>query len=135
MVRKICVLIEDDPADRALFASAMVNVACDFDVLVFGNAQEAIRKIRDREIIPDVIFLDMNMPGINGYQFLVYLKGQIRYSRIPVIVYSTTADPLERTRTRKMGAAGFFERPAAYSELSSKLTEMLADIRILNTAK
>jgi len=135
MVRKICVLIDDDADDRALFVSAMIDVAGDFDVIVFENAQEAIRRIRDREIIPDVIFLDLNMPGINGYQLLVYLKGQIRYNRIPVIVYATTADALEKTRTRKMGAAGFFQKPAAYSELSLKLTEMFADVRVLNAAQ
>jgi CheY-like chemotaxis protein len=126
MVRKVCVLIDDDADDRELFATAMATVSREYEVVLISNVTEGIRMIRDQQIVPDVIFLDLNMPGINGYQFLVYLKGQIRYRSIPVIVYSTTSDPEEIKRTRKLGAAAFFEKPVRYSELCRSLSTLFS---------
>jgi DNA-binding NtrC family response regulator len=130
MGRKVCVLIDDDAGDREVFANAIAAISAEFHVILIENATECIKMIRDREIVPDVIFLDLNMPGVNGYQFLVYLKGQIRYRSVPVIVYSTTSDPEEAKRTRKLGAATFFEKPIRYSDLCLSLSMLLSDERI-----
>jgi CheY-like chemotaxis protein len=130
--RKVCLLIDDDRDDREIFSIAMGEVSDDIDVLTLDNAMDAIYKIREGEVKPDLIFLDLNMPGTNGYQVLVYLKGQIRYRKIPVIVYSTTNDPEEVKRTKKLGAAAFFIKPAKFSELRQQLFELLSDSKIFN---
>ena len=110
MNKKVCLLIDDDEEDREMFVAALAEVSSDVRIMTVQNARDAIGKIRTGEIRPDFIFLDLNMPCVNGYEFLVYLKGQIRQSRIPVIVYSTVSDPSEVTRTKKLGAHAFFER-------------------------
>jgi CheY-like chemotaxis protein len=131
MVRKVCLLIDDDGDDREVFAVAMSEIYSGLDVLMTDNATEAIQNIRDGKIRPDVIFLDLNMPGVNGYQFLVYLKGQIRYKKIPVVVYSTSNDPEEIRRTKKLGAATFFEKPVTFCDLKKRLALLLGEMGIL----
>lgn len=132
MERKVCVLIDDDADDREAFAIAMAAISSEFDVVLIENAMDAIRRVRDKQLIPDVIFLDLNMPGVNGYEFLVYLKGQIRYMRIPVVVYSNSGDPEEIRRTTKLGAAAFFKKPVKAPELRTSLQELLASMELIN---
>jgi CheY-like chemotaxis protein len=129
MDRKVCLLIDDDHEDREVFSEAMSKIPS-VTLFTIADGREAIQKIRGREIQPDIIFLDLNMPGFNGYEFLVYLKGQMRCAKIPVIVYSTSDDAGEVLRTKKLGAHGFFRKPDCSSELSVKLCQLLMDIGI-----
>lgn len=128
--KKVCLLIDDDEEDREMFATAVSEVSTDVRLMTVQNARDAIGKIRTGEIRPDFIFLDLNMPCVNGYEFLVYLKGQIRQNRIPVIVYSTVSDPLEVTRTKKLGAHAFFEKPSGIKELKLRLSELFIDLLV-----
>jgi CheY-like chemotaxis protein len=126
--KKVCLLIDDDEDDREMFAAAVAEVSSDVRVMTVENARDAIGKIRTGEIRPDFIFLDLNMPCVNGYEFLVYLKGQIRQTRIPVIVFSNVSDPLEVTRTKKLGAHAFFEKSPCIDDLKARLSELFLDL-------
>jgi DNA-binding NtrC family response regulator len=130
MERKVCLLIDDDADERNLFSTAMGEVESDLEVIMIEDTTAAIRDIRDGKLRPSIIFLDLNMPSINSYQVLVYLKGQMRHKKIPVVVYSTSNDPEEVKRTKKLGAAAFFEKPVKYSELKQQLFDLLSDVRL-----
>jgi PleD family two-component response regulator len=130
MERKVCLLIDDDADDRNLFSTAMGELESDLEVITIKDANTAIHDIRDGKIRPSIIFLDLNMPCVNGYQVLVYLKGQIRHRKIPVVVYSTSNDPDEVKRTKKLGATAFFEKPVTYSDLKQRLSDLLSDVRV-----
>src|ERR1700742_4342006 len=86
-------LIDDDTDDRELFSEALATVD---PVIVCDQATdgaEALDRLIKREISePDIIFLDINMPVMNGWQFLTKLKSVEKYRHIPVIVYSTSSN-------------------------------------------
>ncbi len=124
----MCLLIDDDVSDTADFATAMAEIDSPYKVLTLASARDAIMKLRNGEIAPEVIFLDLNMPCVNGYEFLVYLKGQMRHRSIPVIVYSMASDPAEVNRTRKLGAHAFFEKPQSYDILKARLMSIFHEL-------
>jgi CheY-like chemotaxis protein len=88
MKRKF-LLVDDDYEDAHMFRETLENV--DPDVLCYYalHGQDAWDKLESREIaIPDIVFLDMKMPVMNGREFLELMRNDERYESIPVIIYS-----------------------------------------------
>ncbi|HTE29072.1 MAG TPA: response regulator, partial [Chryseolinea sp.] len=65
-----CYLIEDDEDDQELFQTALEEVASTTECVVSMSADRALRALRKMDVLPDFIFLDLNLPGMNGFQFL-----------------------------------------------------------------
>jgi PleD family two-component response regulator len=120
MQQKICLLIDDDKDDQEFFNHALQKVSPNTRLVVAGDAMEAVKLLRE-EIPPDYIFLDLYLPGIDGYEFLLQLKRDIKHRRIPVIIYSTLDDPAQITRTKKLGASDFFTKTYKLYELENLL--------------
>src|SRR5882762_9611818 len=97
-------LIDDDTDDRELFSEALATVD---PVIVCDQATdgaEALDRLRRSELCePDIIFLDINMPVMNGWQFLTKLKSEEKYKHIPVIVYSTSSNQKDKRIADEMG--------------------------------
>ena len=88
MKRKF-LLVDDDYEDAHIFRETLENV--DQDVLCYYalHGQDAWDKLENQEIaIPDIVFLDMKMPVMNGREFLELMRNDERYESIPVIIYS-----------------------------------------------
>ena len=68
------VLIDDDDDDQFIFLAALKAVAPDSECLIKSNGLEAIRDLQARRHNPDMIFLDLNMPIMNGFEFLAILQ-------------------------------------------------------------
>jgi len=82
-------------------------------------------KLLSGELIPDVIFLDLNMPIINGQEFLATLKSTAGLQDIPVIILSTASDSLIAYKLKAEGASGFLTKPTSIKELSNLLSPYL----------
>lgn len=87
-----CLLIDDDSDDQEIFVSAAAEVNSGTACQVISDAQDALSFLKQTTDLPDLIFLDINMPKMNGFEFLVELKKEKRLQGIPVIFYSTTKD-------------------------------------------
>lgn len=116
--------VDDDPDDSALFCEAVKQVAPAFTCLVADSAASALEILADRQKIPDFIFLDMNMPKMNGLECLRLIKNNRALSHIKVIMYSTASDPIHIKEFKKLGA-GFLPKPDRYETLVKRLTEIL----------
>ena len=124
-VRSI-LLIDDDADDRALFCEALAEVAPKIDCNSAANGRKALAKLNNQEIErPDLIFLDINLVGINGWNCLSILKEQGPYKNIPVIMYSTSSLEEDVKKARNLGALFFFTKPSAYGILKSRLMIVL----------
>ena len=73
--------------------------------------------MKEGENLPIMIFLDLNMPGINGKQCLTKIKGNKDWSGIPVYIFTTSKLKQDIDETLKLGAAAFITKPATFQDL------------------
>lgn len=88
------------------------------------NGEDALVRLEEG-LVPDLIFLDLNMPRVDGKQFLAELR-QIEHLRhIPVIIYTTSSHESDKKETRALGASYFITKPNSLHELSQLLKGIL----------
>lgn len=117
-------LVDDDADDQLYFKDAINEISPHLECDVANNGREALQNI----VIPpppDVIFLDLNMPVMNGYECLTELKKTSEYKHIPVIIFTTSKNERDIERTQKLGASLFFTKPSNFSTLCNKLNQIL----------
>jgi CheY-like chemotaxis protein len=125
MLYQNLLLIDDDEDDQEIFMTAASEASHRVNCIALFDAREALQKLSDRELIPDVIFLDLNMPIMNGQQFLVEIKKQHELRHIPVIIFSTSSNRNTITTMKELGATDFITKPSLYDELVNILKQML----------
>lgn len=108
-------MIDDDEDDREIFLAIVAKARPYLSVTVASNGQDALQKLKNAHPLPDLIFLDMNMPLMNGRQFMLAVKRDDRLHSIPVIVLTTSADTRTITDMMELGAKDFFTKPDKYS--------------------
>lgn len=124
---KICLLVDDDPDDQEVFLTALNDVCESALCLVAPDGDRALDLLHNEETIPDYIFLDLNMPRMNGFEFLAAMKKSKILKDIPVIVYSTTSQPAQIEKVKKLGATEFFTKTYKYKELCALLKKYFCD--------
>lgn len=117
--------IDDDDDDIDFFVAAIEYISDGISCFSFTNASKALQKLVSGELIPDVIFLDLNMPVINGQEFLAVLKSTTGLQEIPVIILSTSSDSLTARKLKAEGASGFLTKPSSIKDLSNLLSPYL----------
>lgn len=120
-------LIDDDPDDQEIFLSVIDTVAPAATCSTAFNGQEAIERLSDPAFRPDVIFLDLNMPLMNGKQFLVNRNSIEALREIPVIILSTSSDQSNINETRRLGAKYFITKPDRYTEWELVLKKFFSE--------
>lgn len=125
MTSMIVLHVDDDPDDSALFCEAVKEAAPSFKCLIANSAASAFEILSDRQRIPDFIFLDMNMPKMNGLECLKLIKNNHTLNHIKVIMYSTASNPIHMKEFKKLGA-GFLPKPDRYETLVKNLIEILS---------
>ena len=135
-MKKRFLVIDDDSDDRELFSEALASVD---PVIVCDQATdgaEALKRLTTREIdAPDIIFLDINMPVMNGWQFLTRLKSEDQYKDIPVIVYTTSSNVKDKMIADDLGALCFITKPHAFGRLKNMLGVVVTHVNAQNFKK
>jgi CheY-like chemotaxis protein len=140
MIRKIF-LADDDEDDINLFSEALNEIDSSIQFYSASNGKELLEKLRAGED-PHIIFLDINMPGMDGWEALENLKMEEAIKNIPVIMYSTAGLKLNGHKAVKSGAIAFFEKPSNFLILkeflkqisSSPLTEIKNTLKKIGTS-
>jgi CheY-like chemotaxis protein len=118
-------LIDDDEDDREIFLTVIKENASSMVCNVAENGRVALDKLTQEFIKPDLIFLDLNMPRMNGREFLAEIKKFDDLRDIPVIILSTSADSETVSETRKLGAQHFISKPDKFSTWETLLKKAL----------
>lgn len=125
--KRLFFIIDDDADDQELFMEAVSEVDDSIRCVTALDCEEAIALLKSSAIeTPDIIFLDLNMPRVNGKQFLAELKKQRDLSHIPVIIYSTSSEKKDMEETSSLGAAHFLTKPNNFEELCEALTYVVS---------
>lgn len=123
---KNVLIVDDDVDDRELFIEAVAEIDSSITCYSAEDCEIALEKLADeKEILPDVIFLDLNMPRLNGKQCLDQLKKSARLQHIPVVIYSTSSLQKDIEETRQLGAKHFITKPSNFKELCNALASVL----------
>ena len=120
MINKF-ILADDDQDDSDLFNEALKGIDNSIEIVVANNGKELIAKLTSQSIDPEVIFLDINMPEMNGWECLELIKQQNDLKNIPVIMYSTSSASIYGKKAVKSGAMGFYEKPTNFLQLQDFL--------------
>lgn len=114
--------IDDDTDDCELFMEALEAVS-DVSYTAICNPVEALRKLTQKEIFPDVIFLDLNMPIMSGLEFLTEIKKREGLKEIPIIIFSTSQlDDIIR-EALAYGAHDFISKPNNFNDLKKIVSQ------------
>ena len=121
MLYQHILLIDDDVDDQEIFLTALQQVPDSPACSPLDNAKESLSQLRAYVLKPDVIFLDINMPIMNGLQFLREIKLSEKLKNIPVIMFSTSADDQTIKETERLGAKHFITKPGDFNDLKEML--------------
>ena len=112
-------LADDDAEDRAILKEAIEDISTETALQVAGNGEELLHLLEleySRGNIAVLIILDLNMPRLNGTETLSRLKSNHLYKDIPVVIYSTSVNPLEKEKCMLLGAHSYITKPISYKE-------------------
>jgi DNA-binding response OmpR family regulator len=124
---KLILLIDDDTEDQEIFIDALKQIDSSILCLSFTDGEEAIRLLETDIIeVPDLIFLDLNMPKFSGKQCLGQLKNIEKLKHTPVIIYTTSSDKKDKDDTKELGADHFLIKPSRFDDLRNHLLTILS---------
>ena len=109
-------LIEDDAIEVMKFNRVLKSMDLNHKITEANNGEEALTILREKSIIPDIIVLDLNMPKINGIEFLSILKQDDVLKYIPSIVLTTSNNHKDVMECYRIGIAGYLLKPLKYEE-------------------
>ena len=111
-----------------LFVEALTEINPAIKCVMAKNGKEALLILQnDLFELPDYIFLDLNMPIMNGLNCLIEIKKTAVLKHIPVVLYSTSAEKEFTDASKKLGAMDFFVKPSNFSGLLKYLKKILGN--------
>ncbi|MFT3796228.1 response regulator [Flavobacterium sp.] len=123
---KRCFFIDDDEDDRDFFCTALQNINPEIECLFAKDGTEAIDQlVASPEMVPDYIFIDMNMPLMDGKQCLAAIREIDRLDQVPVYLYSTSGAPKLIDEVLQMGAKEFLIKPTSMNALEQLLRRIV----------
>jgi CheY-like chemotaxis protein len=124
--KKTIYLVDDDQDDRAFIRQALVHVQPGVEVVEATSGFELLALLQlEAHPLASLILMDMNMPKMSGLETLLRLKSDCLLPEIPVVMISTTANPLYIRKAYEAGVAGFINKPytlKGFEELASQIT-------------
>ncbi len=117
-------LVEDDELDVISVQRSLKKLDSDYELHTAYNGKEALQYLEKSAIKPDVILLDLNMPKMNGTEFLKILRGHEKLKHIKVFVMTTSAESVDRSTTEKLGISGYIIKPLHYTDNTKRSDSM-----------
>ena len=118
-------VVEDDPVDQEMIVLAFKRASVENPVITVAHGQEALEfldargKFQWRRVsdVPAVIILDLNMPQMDGSEFLRRVKAEERFAAIPIVVLTTSQFERDLTQSYALGASSCLTKPADFEQL------------------
>jgi DNA-binding response OmpR family regulator len=121
-------LIEDDKDDVMLFRDAAYYADPKVRIDHAPSCPVAIEMLEDNLVLPDMIVLDYNLPGINGKECLKKLRSLAHLKDVPVIFFSTTDNPFTKDEMKKSGAVDFVTKPPRFADLVKFVSNLVKGV-------
>jgi CheY-like chemotaxis protein len=125
--RRPILVIEDDPVDQEMISLAFKRASVVNVVITMANGQEALdylSALQNEFVLPAVIILDLNMPLMDGFEFLRRIKAEPRFAALPVVVLTTSQFDRDLTQSYALGASSCLTKPADFEQLVQMAAEV-----------
>lgn len=127
MTRELKILlIEDDTIELMKLNRAMLSLNMNHEVTEAKNGEDALELLLKEKYYPDIILLDLNMPKINGIEFLSILKTNESLKFIPTIILTTSSNERDLLACFNLGIAGYIIKPLKYEDYIAKINLLLS---------
>jgi DNA-binding response OmpR family regulator len=123
----LIILADDDPDDRLLFKDAIGEISKEIAIHTLAGGVELMSHLNElTNPLPDLIFLDLNMPRKNGFECLEEIRNTHRLKNLCVIIYSTSSQFKDILETLNKGANLYFTKPYNFQELVTRLQKIFS---------
>lgn len=119
-------LIEDDTIELMKLNRAMSSLNMNHEVREANNGEDGLELLLSKNYYPDIILLDLNMPKINGIEFLSILKGNESLKFIPTIILTTSSNEKDLQACYNIGISGYILKPLKYQDYIAKINILLS---------
>ncbi len=126
--KKVLMIVDDDIDDRFFFRNAVQELGEAYEYREAGQGIEALECLCKADTLPDFIFLDLNMPLMDGKTCLAELKKDEKLKNIPVIIYTTSTYGEDKEFTDKLGAAYYLVKPYNASILAEEIKKAMKQV-------
>ncbi|RYG03108.1 MAG: response regulator [Chitinophagaceae bacterium] len=121
-------LIDDDLDDQEIFTEALQEVNPEMKCEAAGNGKLALERLMKMHQLPAAVFLDLNMPVMNGREFLSVVKQNEQLKEIPVVIYSTTNVKHTADEMMKLGASKVLSKPESFDKIVASIKSVLDEL-------
>lgn len=118
-------LVDDDTEDQELFAEAIAQLTIPINLKILNNGIDLMHFLYSDAPLPDMIFLDLHMPMMDGEECLTDIRQESQFETIPVLIYSTSYDWPQIERLFDLGANYFLQKPRSFNDLVSSLDQCI----------
>jgi len=119
-------LIEDNIIEIMKMKRTNSSLEFEHNISEAKNGEEALKVLEDKSNFPDLILLDLNMPKINGIEFLSILKNSDDLRHIPTVILTTSDNYQDLEECYKIGVSGYILKPLKYEDYVEKIETVLA---------
>lgn len=123
MKQKLFLLADDDNDDAELFDEALSLIDANIKFSRVDNGYAALELLQEG-LAPDIIFLDVNLPEMTGWECLQKIRSNDDYKAIPIVIYTTSSSPRDLDKAAQLGATGLITKPSTFKKLKTMLQKI-----------
>ena len=118
-------MVDDDTIEIMKLSRTVSSMNLDHQITDANNGEQALNILEQKDELPDIILLDLNMPKINGIELLTILKAKESLMHIPIIIVTTSSNNKDLLHCYKLGIAGYIIKPLKYKDYVNKIKKVL----------
>lgn len=121
-------LVDDDEDDRMFFEEALEDLKIGAHFEHVANGPETLQRLGEGQVLPDIVFLDLNMPLMSGRECLERIRADHGLKDIRIVIYSTSFDPSTAARLHELGADHYIRKPGSYEKLKQAILSAIESL-------
>ena len=119
-------LVDDDADDQLLFNEAVHGINPSIRLETADNGKHALNKLGNALVLPQIIFVNLHMPLVDGYDLISQIKSNPKFKHIPLVAFTTSKSQADSQRAQSLGADAFLTKAPDFRELTAKLRRVLS---------
>lgn len=116
---------DDDQEDIDFFREIIDIIDSNVKVVTQRNGEELLKALNNPPPTPYLVFLDINMPGMNGLETLKRVRESGKHKNLPVVMFSTTSDDITIQQSKELGASFYVPKSGAFDKLKKSIEHTL----------